>query len=44
LQTVDYTEPDDKVARRGVIGLQIHGGEPAEAAYRNVRIKALDKR
>jgi 3-keto-disaccharide hydrolase len=41
LQTVDYTEPDDQVARRGVIGLQIHGGEPAEAAYRNVRIKTL---
>jgi len=41
LQTVDYTEGDDKIARRGVIGLQIHGGEPAVAAYRNVRIKAL---
>jgi hypothetical protein len=39
--TVDYSEPDDKVARRGVIGLQIHGGEPAEASYRNVRIKEL---
>jgi hypothetical protein len=41
LQTVDYTETDDKVARRGVIGLQIHGGEPAEAAYRRIRIREL---
>ncbi len=40
-QSVDYTEADDKIARRGVIGLQIHGGEPAEAAYRRVRIKEL---
>ena len=39
--TVDYKEPDDQVARRGIIGLQIHGGEPAEASYRNIRIKKL---
>ena len=38
-KTVDYNEPDDKIARRGVIGLQIHGGEPAEASYRKIRIK-----
>ncbi len=43
LQTVDYTEPDDKVARTGVIALQIHGGEPAEASYKDVRIKVLEK-
>jgi len=41
LQTVDYTEADEKIARRGIIGLQIHGGEPAEAAYRKIRIKEL---
>jgi len=41
LQTVDYTEKDDTVSRRGIIGLQIHGGEPAEAAYRKLRIKTL---
>ena len=41
LQTVDYKETDDAVARRGIIGLQIHGGEPAEASYRNIRVKAL---
>lgn len=41
LQTVDYTEPDDKIARTGIIGLQIHGGKPAEASYKDVRINEL---
>lgn len=41
-QTVDYTEPDDKIARRGIIGLQIHGGPPAEASYKEIRIKQLE--
>jgi poly-gamma-glutamate synthesis protein (capsule biosynthesis protein) len=41
LQTVDYTEPDAGVARKGVIALQIHGGAPAEAYYRNIRIQRL---
>ncbi len=43
LATVDYTESDDKVARTGVIALQIHGGAPAEASYKDVRIKMLGK-
>ncbi len=37
-QTVDYTETDD-VARSGIIGLQVHGGKPAEAWYRHIRIR-----
>lgn len=41
IQTVDYTEADEGIARDGVIGLQIHGGAPAEASYRNIRIKKL---
>jgi hypothetical protein len=41
LQTVDYRETDEKIARSGIIGLQIHGGQPAEASYRNIRIKKL---
>jgi 3-keto-disaccharide hydrolase len=41
LQTVDYTEKDEVIARTGIIGLQIHGGEPAEASYRKIRIKKL---
>ena len=41
VQTVDYTEPDGEIPRRGRFGLQIHGGEPAEAAYKDIRIKRL---
>lgn len=41
LQTVDYTEADDEIARGGVIALQIHSGPPAEASYRNIRLKTL---
>jgi hypothetical protein len=41
LQTVDYTEPDDKIIQSGVIALQIHGGQPAEASYKDIRIKEL---
>jgi hypothetical protein len=40
-QTVDYTEDDDTIPRQGIIGLQIHGGKPAEARYRNIRIREL---
>jgi len=42
LQTVDYTEQEE-VAKTGIIGLQIHGGKPAEASYKDVRIKELTK-
>lgn len=41
LLTVDYTEADEKISRRGVIGLQVHGGKPAEAWYKDIRIKEL---
>ena len=41
LQTIDYTETDATIAQSGLIGLQIHGGEPAEAAYKDIRIKVL---
>ncbi len=40
-QTVDYHEPDDAIERKGLIGLQIHGGPPSEAWYKDVRIKKL---
>jgi hypothetical protein len=40
-KTVDYTEKDDKIARRGVIGVQIHGGAPAEAWYKDIKIVEL---
>lgn len=41
LQTVDYTEPDAAIPRTGFIALQIHGGQPAVASYKEIRIKEL---
>lgn len=38
---VDYVEKEPGIARSGIIGLQIHSGEPAEASYRNIRIREL---
>jgi hypothetical protein len=40
-QTVDYTEPDAAIEQTGLIGLQIHGGPPSEAWYKDIRIKKL---
>lgn len=39
--TVDYTEPDAQIERRGVLGLQIHGGPPSEAWYRKFELEEL---
>jgi len=41
LQTVDYIEPDDSIEQSGVICLQIHGGPPSEAWYKDVVIEEL---
>jgi hypothetical protein len=41
VQTVDYMEPDAKIEQQGLIGVQIHGGPPSEAWYRNIRLKKL---
>ena len=40
-RTVDYREKEAKIATKGIIGLQIHGGKPSVASYRNIRIKPL---
>jgi hypothetical protein len=40
-QTADYTETDESIAQDGLIGLQIHGGPPSEAWYKDLRIKQL---
>lgn len=40
-QTVDYVEEDKSIEQDGLIGLQIHSGPPAEAWYRDIRIKKL---
>jgi len=39
--TVDYTEPDAQIPQKGLIGLQIHGGPPTEAWYKDIGIKEL---
>ncbi len=41
VKTVDYTEADDKIDRTGIIGLQIHGGGPSEAWYKDITITEL---
>jgi len=43
-QTVDYTEPDESIEQTGLIGLQIHGGPPTEAWYKDIRIKELPEK
>ena len=40
-QTVDYTEPDESLEQKGLIGLQIHGGPPSEAWYKDITIRSL---
>ncbi len=40
-QTVDYTEGDETIEQSGLIALQIHGGPPGEAHYRNIRIRKI---
>ncbi|MEM9658148.1 MAG: DUF1080 domain-containing protein, partial [Planctomycetota bacterium] len=41
VQTVDFREPDDRVARRGVVALQIHGGMRGLISYKDIRIESL---
>ena len=41
LQTVDYTELDDAIPQHGIVGLQIHGGPPSEAWYKDITIEEL---
>jgi hypothetical protein len=40
-QTVDYTETDEAIAQRGRICVQIHGGPPSEAWYKDISIETL---
>ncbi len=40
-QTVDYTEPDESLEQKGIIGVQIHAGRPSEAWYKDIRIRKL---
>jgi hypothetical protein len=40
-KTADFTEKDPAIPRRGIIGLQIHGGPPSEAWYKDIAIQEL---
>lgn len=40
-KTVDYKEADEAIEQKGLIALQIHGGPPGEAHYRNIRIRRI---
>jgi hypothetical protein len=41
VQSVDYTEKDEKIPQEGRIGLQIHGGGPAEVWFKDLTIREL---
>jgi len=43
-QTADYTETDEGVEQRGHVCLQIHGGPPSEAWYKEIAIEPLAKK
>jgi hypothetical protein len=38
---IDYTETDDSLPQFGLIGLQVHGGGPAVASYKDVVVEEL---
>lgn len=39
--TVDYTEPDETIEQKGIIGVQIHAGPASEAWYKDIQIRQL---
>ena len=41
VQTVDYSEPDEKITHKGKIALQVHGGGKALAEYRKIKITRI---
>jgi hypothetical protein len=41
VQTVDYTETEEGIDRTGIIAVQIHGGPPSEAWYKDIVIQEL---
>ena len=43
VQTVDYVEPDAGIDAAGLVCVQIHGGPPSEAWYRDISIEELSK-
>ena len=44
VQTVDYVEEDASTAMTGVIAVQIHGGPPSEAWYKDITLLDLSSK
>lgn len=44
VQTVDYVEDDPKIETTGVIAVQIHGGPPSEAWYKDITLLDLSSK
>lgn len=40
-QTADYTETEENIPLSGVIGLQIHGGPPSQAWYKDIVLRKI---
>ncbi len=41
VETVDYEETDPKIEDYGIIAVQIHGGPPSQAWYKDIRVEEL---
>jgi hypothetical protein len=41
VETVNYTETDEKIPAKGIIAVQIHGGPPTEVWYKDIVIQEL---
>lgn len=44
VKTVDYRDREKGIAREGLFGLQIHGGPPSEAWYKDIRVKRIERK
>ena len=44
VQTVDYVEEDPTIETTGVIAVQIHGGPPSEAWYKDITLLDLSSK
>ena len=42
VKVMDFTDPDTKGARDGVIGFQMHDGSVMKAEYRNIRLRPIE--
>ena len=43
LQTVDYTETDESIAKKGIVAVQIHGNATSIVRYKDVAIEELSQ-